>query len=137
MTAGGSGAGAGPSRSGIPGPSEGDLDRTIARLLTRGTYLSIGLMAIGVVLMAATGVSPTDGTAPPFDLGRIPADILALRPPGFLWLGLVAAIATPLARVIASLVGYVRRGERGMALIAAAITAVVAAAVVVGVLAGH
>jgi len=137
VTAGEAGAGAGPSRPGIPGPSEGDLDRTIARLLTRGTYLSIGLMAFGVVLMAATGVSPTDGTAPPFDLGRIPADILALRPTGFLWLGLVTAIATPLARVIASLVGYVRRGERGMALIAAAITAVVAAAVVVGVLAGH
>jgi uncharacterized membrane protein len=137
MTAGGSGAGAGPSRSGIHGPSEGDLDRTIARLLTRGTYLSIGLLAIGVVLMAATGVSPIDGTAPPFDLGRIPAEVLALRPSGFLWLGLVAAIATPLARVIASLVGYVRRGERGMAVIAAAITVVVAAAVIAGVLAGH
>jgi uncharacterized membrane protein len=137
VTSGAPVAGAGPSRSGIHGPSEGDLDRTIARLLTRGTYLSIGLMAFGVVLMAATGVSPIDATAPPFDLGRIPADLLALRPSGFLWLGLVVAIATPLARVIASLVGYVRRGERGMALIAAAITAVVAAAVVVGVLAGR
>ena len=137
MTAGGSDAGAGPSRSGIPGPSEGDLDRTIARLLTRGTYLSIALMAFGVVLMAATGVSPIDGTAPPLDPGRIPADIFALRPAGFLWLGLLAAIATPLGRVLASLVGYVRGGERRMALTAAAIVAVVVAAVVVGVLAGH
>ncbi len=125
-------------RPGTPGRPPGlDLDRTIARLLTTGTYLSVALLAVGVALMAATGVSPLDGTAPSLDLGRMAADVRALRPPGFLWLGLLAAIATPLARVAASLAGYVRGGEVRMALTATAILAVVATAVVLGLAAGH
>ncbi len=109
-----------------------DLDRAIARLLTSGTYLSVALLVAGVALMAATGRSPLEGTAPSLDLGQMAADVLALRPLGFLWLGLLAAIATPLARVAVSLVGYVRGGETRMALTAAAILVVVAAAVVLG-----
>ena len=118
-------------------PAERDLDRTVARLLSIGTYLSVGLLAIGVLLMAPAGISPIDANAQPLDLGRIPADLLARRPEGFLWLGLMAAIATPLGRVATSLVGYLRGGERRMAVIAAAILVVVAVAVTVGVLAGH
>jgi uncharacterized membrane protein len=109
-----------------------DLDGTIARVLTWGTYLSVGLLAVGVVLMTANGVSPLDD-APPFQLDRIPADIAALRPVGFLWLGLLVAIATPLARVVASLVGYVAGGERRMALISVAILLVIAVGVILGV----
>ena len=41
-----------------------DLERTIAHLLTGGTYLSIGLMSIGVVLMLVDGISPL-AVAPP------------------------------------------------------------------------
>jgi uncharacterized membrane protein len=123
-------------RRGSP-PAERDLDRTVARLLSIGTYLSVALLAIGVVLLALTGTSPLDAKTQPFDLGRIPADLLAGRPEGFLWLGLVAAIATPLGRVATSLVGYVRSGERRMIAIATAILIVVAVAVIVGVLAGR
>jgi uncharacterized membrane protein len=118
-------------------PAERDLDRTVARLLSIGTYVSVALLAIGVLLMAPAGISPLDANARPVDLGRIPADLLARRPDGFLWLGLMAAIATPLGRVATSLVGYLRGGERRMAVIAAAILVVVAVAVTVGVLAGH
>jgi len=94
------------------GPSNG-LDQAIARLLTAGTYLAVGLLAIGVVLMAVAGLAPRGG--PAFDATRLVADLVALRPEGFLWLGLIAAIATPSARVAASLVGYLRGGERRMA----------------------
>ena len=118
-------------------PGVQDLDLAIARLLALGTYLSVGLLAVGVVLMAASGISPLDGNAPAFELGRIPADVVALRPIGFLWLGLIAAIATPLVRVMASLVGYVRGGERRMALIAAAIIAVISIAVVLAARGEH
>ncbi len=109
-----------------------DLDRSIARVLVGGTYLSVGLLAVGVVLMAAAGISPLD-PAPPFSLAQIPADIASLEPAGFLWLGLVVAIATPLARVAASLVGYVAGGERRMALISVAILVVIGIGVVLGV----
>jgi uncharacterized membrane protein len=109
-----------------------DLDRTIARLLTWGTYLSVLLLGIGVVLMAVNGISPLDG-APPFDPAQIPAEIVGLQPVGFLWLGLLVTLATPLARVIAALIGYVAGGERRMALISFAILVVIAVGVVLGV----
>ena len=106
-----------------------DLDRTIARLLSAGTYLSVSLLAIGVVLLLATGRSPLDGSAHQLDLAQIPADILALRPEGFLWPGLLVMIATPAARVAASLVGYARSGEWEMVLVAILILGVIAVGV--------
>lgn len=114
-----------------------DLDRTIARLLTVGTYLSVGLLAIGVVLMARAGISPISGTAPALDVSEIPSSIRSLQPEGFLWLGLITAILTPLARVAASLVGFARARERRMVAISVAILAVVAVGVVVGISAGR
>jgi uncharacterized membrane protein len=107
-----------------------DLDVAIARLLTAGTYLSVVLLGIGVALMAAAGVSPLSG-GPAFDPRALPADIAALRPAGFLWLGLIAAIATPSARVAASLVGYLRRGERAMAVVSVLILGVIALSIIV------
>jgi uncharacterized membrane protein len=107
----------------------GDLDRAIARLLTAGTYISVGLLAIGVALMAAAGRSPLAG-GPAFDPNRLAADLAALRPEGFLWLGLIATIATPSARVAASFVGYLRRGERAMAGVSLLILGVIALSVV-------
>ncbi len=105
-----------------------DLDRSIARLLTIGTFASVALLAVGVVLMFANRIAPLAG-GPPFEPGLLVEDVLRLRPAGFLWLGLVAVIATPTARVIASLIGYARRGERAMALVAALILAVLAVSV--------
>jgi len=137
MTASGPATPHAPSPRRGSAPATGDLDHTVARLLSIGTYLSVALLAAGVVLLELTGISPLDTRTKPFDLGRIPADLLAGRPEGFLWLGLMAAIATPLGRVATSLVGYVRSGERRMIAIATAILVVVAIAVIVGVLAGR
>lgn len=110
-------------------PGSNGLDLAIARLLTAGTYLSVALLAIGVVLMAAAGRSPLAG-GPAFDAGTLVGDLVALRPEGFLWLGLIAAIATPSIRVAASLLGYLRRGERTMALVSILILGVIALSVV-------
>jgi uncharacterized membrane protein len=113
--------------AGRTGGEPDGLDRTIARLLTAGTYLSVALLGIGVALMAAAGVAPRGG--PAFDPTRLAADLAALRPEGFLWLGLIAAIATPSARVAASLVGYLRGSERRMALVSLLILGVIALSV--------
>jgi uncharacterized membrane protein len=102
-----------------------DLERSIARLLTLGTYASIGLLVVGFVLMLADGIGPLSG-GPAFDPSALVPDLVALRPAGFLWLGVIAAVATPAGRVFASLVGYVRRGERVMALVAVLILVVIA-----------
>ena len=105
-----------------------DLERSIARLLTLGTYASVALLAIGFVLMLVTGIAPRSG-GPLLDQSALVADLLALRPAGFLWLGLIVVVATPAARVLASLVGYVRRGERAMAIVATLILVVIALSV--------
>jgi uncharacterized membrane protein len=107
------------------------LERSIARVLAVGTYVSIALVALGTVLLLATGRSPLD-PAPGFALNRLASDVLALRPEGFLWLGILASIATPAARVVTALVGYRRRGERDMTLIALLILIVIAIGVAIG-----
>ena len=111
------------------------LESRIARLLMLGTYGSIGLVGIGVVLMALTGRGPLEG-APAFEPGRLLDDLRTLQPSVFLWLGIVAVLATPLARVVTALAGYLRAGEREMALVASLILAVVVLGVVAGTLGG-
>jgi len=109
-------------------PTRADLDRAVARLLTIGTYVSVALLAVGVVLMFAARIAPLEG-GPRFEPDLLLDDITHLRPTGFIWLGLVAVIATPAARVAASLVGYLRRGERAMAVVALLILVVIAVSV--------
>jgi uncharacterized membrane protein len=123
----GSATGAASARSSQE-PGSAGLDRSIGRLLTLGTYASIALLAVGVVLMALDGIEPLSG-GPAFDLARLGPDLAAFRPAGFLWLGLIVVVATPAARVVASLVGYARLGDRRMAAIAALILLVIALSV--------
>ena len=106
-----------------------DLDRSIARLLTYGTYVSVGLLGIGALLMFARRIAPLAG-GPPFQPDLVVDDVVHLRAAGFMWLGLIAVIATPTARVVAALIGFVRRGERTMALVAVLVLAVIALSVV-------
>jgi uncharacterized membrane protein len=109
------------------------LDLAVARLLRAGILVAVGLLAIGVALLAVAGRSPLDKPFPPFDPVRIPSDIVALRPEGFLWLGLVAVIFTPISRVSASLVGYIRTADRSMVLISVAILCVIGASVLLSI----
>lgn len=107
-----------------------DLEETIARLLMVGTVAGIALLAIGVALMAVNGISPDAGTFPAFEPGTVVADLVALRPEGFLWAGVVILVATPIARVIGELVTYLVRGDRVLALVALGILGVIGLSVV-------
>ena len=115
--------------------TSGAIEYTVARVLTYGTWASIAFVLAGVVLLLASGRSPLDA-APAFELGAVPGDLVALRPEGALWLGLLGLLATPSARVVASLVGFARRGEWAMVGVAAAILLVVGLGVVAGIVAG-
>jgi uncharacterized membrane protein len=112
-----------------------DLERTLGRLIAAGTLLSVALIGLGVLAMALAGRSPLDGGAS-FEPAALPAQVLAGRAEGFLWLGIVVAIATPGARVAAALVGYARRGEGVLAVVSAAILAVIATGVLLALLTG-
>jgi uncharacterized membrane protein len=107
------------------------LELGIARLLTIGTFAAVSLLVVGVGLMVVGGQGPLDA-APNLDPGRLLDDVLALRPAGLLWLGLIVLIATPSARVAAALIGYVRDGERGMVVVSCLILIVVSLGVVTG-----
>jgi uncharacterized membrane protein len=106
-----------------------DLDRAIARLLTYGTYVSVALLGVGALVMFARRIAPLAG-GPSFQPELVVDDVVNLRAAGFMWLGLIAVIATPTARVVAALIGFVRWGERTMALVAALILAVITLSVV-------
>ena len=119
-----------------PTPQRADLDRTIARLLTVGTAIGIVFLVIGVVQLIASGGSPLDPPVHGFEPANIVPDLLAGVPDGALWLGLVVLILMPSARVAASLIGFIRSGERWMVAVSAAILVVIAAGVAIGVALG-
>jgi len=100
-------------------------ERLSGRLLIGFTYVSVGLLVIGVVLMIVNGISPLE-TSPSFDLATLPASVAALEPAAFLWLGLLATIAAPIGRVILAGVVYAVDGDRTMVAISVAILVVIA-----------
>jgi len=102
------------------------IETVVARLLTVGTYLAIGLVLVGVVGMLRDGIAPLDHVAfPPFDLRQIPAEMLALEPAGFLWAGIVLVMCLPIGRVIVAGFGFLRVGDRRLALVSAGVVLVV------------
>jgi len=117
------------------GAGQGSLELALAHVLQAGTYAAAALIAIGSVLLVVNGQSPIAG-GPPLRLDTIVADVLALRPAGFLWLGIVGVLATPGLRVLRAALGFWRRGERSMALVAVLVLAVIAVGVIVGVVSG-
>jgi uncharacterized membrane protein len=110
------------------------LEVALAHVLQAGTYASVALIAIGAVLLLAGGGSPTEG-GPPLDLATLPADLVTLRPSGFLWLGILGVLATPALRVARALLGFARRGEQRMVGVSALVLAVIAVGIFVGVMA--
>jgi uncharacterized membrane protein len=110
-------------------------ERRIGRQLVGATYVAVGLLVIGVVLMTVSGISPLDD-APTFAPGAIVRDILTLQPTGFLWLGLAFVIATPISRVIVALVSYLRTGDQLMVAVSLGILAVITVGVVTAIVGG-
>lgn len=110
-------------------------DRFIGRLLITVTYLAVALLSVGVVLLLAAGISPLAG-GPALDPAHLVADVVALAPAAFLWLGILAVIATPLSRVIAATIGFARLGDRWMVGVALGILAVIALGIASALLAG-
>ena len=113
----------------------GTLEAALAHVLQLGTYASVALIGVGSVLLLAFGGSPLGG-GPAFAPELIVPDILALRPAGFLWLGIAGVLATPGLRVLRALIGFWRRGEQRMAVVAVLVLVVVAVGVVAGLLSG-
>jgi uncharacterized membrane protein len=113
------------------GTTERGLERTIGRILQWGIGASIALLVVGVALMAVAGVDPLGPPPPLFDPSALVHGLVTLQPEAYLWLGIIVTIATPSLRVLASLVGYERAGDRRMAFVSVGILAVIVASVAV------
>ena len=119
-----------PRSAAVQAETASRIETGIARLLTWGTRVALGLVFLGVAGMALTGLDPmAPGAVPAFSLARIPGDIVALRPVGFLWAGLTMVVALPLGRVLVSGAGFLAAGDRRLALVSLLVLAVIAASV--------
>jgi uncharacterized membrane protein len=80
-----------------------DLNEVVHQILVIGLVLSAVLMLVGLVIdLVLQGALPTT-VLPPAEAVR---RALSLRPSGFLSLGLLTLILTPLLRVVGSLVVF-------------------------------
>ena len=112
-----------------------DVDRRLGRLLIVITDVTVVLLVVGLFLMILDGIGPLTG-GPRLDPGSLPADLLALKPAAFLWLGILVVIATPVSRVVVAAFAYASRGDRAMVAISLAILVVIGSAIVSGLLTG-
>jgi uncharacterized membrane protein len=118
-----------------PDPATGrgrEFDRFLGRLLIAVTYLAVGLLSVGVSLLLVHGISPLAG-GPRLDLEHLARDMVHLAPAAFLWLGILAVIATPISRVIVAAIGFARLGDRWMVGVALGILVVIALGIVSGI----
>jgi len=107
------------------------LEAVVARLLVVGTYLAIGLILVGVLLMLKDGIDPLSfQQLPAFDLRAIPDELVSLQPDGFLWAGIVTVMALPVGRVVVSGAGFYAAGERRLALVSFLVLVVIAVSIV-------
>jgi uncharacterized membrane protein len=102
----------------------------IGRLLIAMTYAAVAVLVVGVVLMVGAGISPLD-PGPAFDPAELVSQLTSLTPAGFLWLGLVIVIATPIVRVIGAAISFGLTRQWTMVAIAIAILIVIASGVVI------
>jgi len=99
-------------------------EQRIGRLLIALTYVSVGLLAVGVLVLLATGISPLAG-GPGLDVAGLGAQLARLDPAGFLWLGLLAVIAAPISRVLLAGLAYGRDRDWSMVAVAMAILVII------------
>jgi uncharacterized membrane protein len=80
-----------------------DLNEIVHQMLVIGLILSTALMLVGLGLDLALG-REVPAAVP--DFGDIFNRVIALRPSGFLALGLLVLIATPILRVVGSIFAF-------------------------------
>jgi hypothetical protein len=106
----------------------------VSRVLSRGTWLIIGLVGLGTIMMLAAGRRLLEHPGPPFDPLELVVDLFSLRPEGFLWLGLLLTVALPTARTLVAFWGFLRQGDRRASLVAAGVLGLLALSIVVALL---
>lgn len=101
----------------------------LSRVLLVGLCLAVALLLVGVVL---TVLQPQTSVPRETSLPDMPQALASLEPGGFFTLGLLVLLATPAARVMGMLVGYLRRRMWLFAGVALLVLAVIVASAYLG-----
>lgn len=120
---------AGHNDLGVKSEEQKSFDESLHKLLIIGLILSVALILFGLMLAWVTHQSVPAQVLP---LGEIVANISSMNAAGFLSLGLLVLIATPIVRVITSFVSFLIEKDWRFA----AITLVVIVTVFVSILLG-
>jgi uncharacterized membrane protein len=97
-----------------------DLNRLIYHILRAGVVLSVAMLLFGFVLVGFTGHPLPDRSIPPRALAKT---LFTFAPEGYLSLGVLILIFTPVARVFLSLVSWIREHDRIYVLLSAIVLA--------------
>lgn len=100
-----------------PGRLPTSIEKVTINLLRVGTSLAAGLMALGLALLLAW-----------------PAGIAGLQPAGLIELGVLVLILTPVLRLVAALLIYVREGDRAFTAISGLILGLIILGAALGLL---
>ena len=86
-----------------------DMNRLIYHILRGGVVVSVAVLVFGFVLVAMTGRPIPGRSIPPRSLGD---QLYHFTPEGYLSLGVLILIFTPVVRVLLSLLSFVKEGDR-------------------------
>ena len=98
----------------------------VSGVLIVGVVVSAAFIAVGFVAALAVGwqgslVGAVAVTSATTDFSNLPGRLATLEPAAIVQLGLVTLLATPVARVAASVVGFALEGDRLYAAITTAV----------------
>lgn len=110
------------------------LSNSISWILQGGVILSALLIVIGIAMLPTRpgGLSATRMLNFPQTLGQVGAGLLMLRPQAFIMLGLLLLIATPIVRVAASLVMFIKERDYKYMVITAGVLAILIFSLFIG-----
>ena len=86
-----------------------DMNRLIYHILRGGVVVSVAVLVFGFVLVAMIGRPIPERSIPPRSLGD---QLYHFTPEGYLSLGVLILIFTPVVRVLLSLLSFVKEGDR-------------------------
>lgn len=110
------------------------LSNSISWILQGGVILSALLIVIGIAMLPTRpgGLSATRMLNFPQTLGQVGTGLLMLHPQAFIMLGLLLLIATPIVRVAASLVMFIKERDYKYMVITAGVLAILIFSLFIG-----
>ena len=103
----------------------------IVGVVVSATFIALGFAAALAVGWQGSLLGATAATTATTDFSNLPGRLASLEPAAMAQLGLVTLLATPIARVAASVVGFALEGDRLYAAITTAVLLILLTSILV------